>query len=149
MIFLSRCDFITTPTRAVSLFLLILSGKRTRARSSSSAFSRTRGSPQSIERSFQNLLSSYFQGWMFKILPIRCLEVSKAWIRILVVCVDKYFLMLEMVRGWLKADLQTLLTWRSIDIRVVWKIACEEGLIMSVPKRSRGRDCCGLYFENK
>ena len=28
-------------------------------------------------------------------------------------------------------------------------LACEEGLIMSVPKRSRGRDCCGLYFENK
>ena len=28
-------------------------------------------------------------------------------------------------------------------------LACEEGLIMSVPKRSRGRHCCGLYFENK
>ena len=28
-------------------------------------------------------------------------------------------------------------------------LACEEGLIMSVPKRSGGRDCCGLYFENK
>ena len=41
----------------------------------------------------------------------------------------------------------------SIDM-VVSKIApmflaCEEGLIMSVAKRNGGRDCCGLYFENK
>ena len=44
-------------------------------------------------------------------------------------------------------------TWGSIDI-VVSKIApiffaCGEGLIMSVPKQRGGRDCCGLYFENK
>ena len=41
----------------------------------------------------------------------------------------------------------------NIDI-VVSKIApmflaCGEGLIMSVPKRRGGRDCCGLYLENK
>ena len=65
----------------------------------------------------------------------------------IVVCVDKYFFIRE------KADLQTLLAWGSIDI-VVSKIspiflAFEEGLITSVPKRSGGRDCCGLYFENK
>ena len=28
-------------------------------------------------------------------------------------------------------------------------LRCEEGLIKSVAKRSGGRDCCGLYFENK
>ena len=49
--------------------------------------------------------------------------------------------------------MQTLLTWESIDM-VVSKIApifpvCEEGLIMSVPKRSGGIDCRGFYFENR
>ena len=80
------------------------------------------------------------------------LKVTKGWIRISVACVDNYFLMREMVRRWWNADLQTLFTWGSIDI-VVSKIAtmflaCGEGLIMSVPKRRGGRDCCGLYFEN-
>ena len=28
-------------------------------------------------------------------------------------------------------------------------LACGEGLIMSVPKRRGGRDCCELYFEKK
>ena len=28
-------------------------------------------------------------------------------------------------------------------------LACGEGVIMSVPKQRGGRDCCGLYFENK
>ena len=56
----------------------------------------------------------------------------------------------KMIKG---ANLQTLFTWGSIDI-VVSKIApmflaCGEGLIMSVQKRRRCRDCCVLYFENK
>ena len=49
--------------------------------------------------------------------------------------------------------MQILLTWESTDM-VVSKIAlifpvCEEGLIMSVPKRSGGTDYSGFYFENK